>query len=160
MTPRASLCPAISRSSARCSRWSSPSFTPHPSLVVPRLRFYGPVRVMPSLGTGELPYPLLEAAIFPGGRGVAPHDLRGQPEALALQALYLPAHLLWPHAALLCGQDIVDHLGTLVGHRMHKRRCGERWEMRTARPRCTPGLPLCLGDPSPRPLAWLRASCG
>src|SRR5829696_704999 len=100
MTPRASLCPAISRSSARCSRWSSPSFTPRPSLVVPHLRFYGPVRVMPSLGTGELPYPLLEAAIFPGGRGVAPHDLRGQPEALALQALYLPAHLLFPHAAL------------------------------------------------------------
>src|SRR5215212_8957448 len=58
---------------------------------------------MPSLGTGEISYALLQAAVLPGGRGVAAHDLRGQPEALILQVLYLPAHLLWPHAALLCG---------------------------------------------------------
>src|SRR5215212_2524402 len=60
---------------------------------------------MASLGTGELPYAPLQAAVLCDGRWAASHDLRGQPEARLLQALYLPAHLLWPHAALHCGQS-------------------------------------------------------
>src|SRR5829696_1449204 len=73
-----------------------------PSLVVPQLRFDSPIRVMPSLGAaaGELPYAPLQAAVLRGSCGVAAHDLGGQPEALVLQALYLPAHLLGPHATL------------------------------------------------------------
>src|SRR5215210_4045011 len=63
---------------------------------------------MPSLGAGagELPYAPLQAPILRDGRGVAAHDLGGQPEPLVLQALYLKARLLGPHAALHhCGRS-------------------------------------------------------
>src|SRR5215213_7809292 len=58
---------------------------------------------MPSLGTGELPYASLQAPVLRDGCGVAAHNLGSQPEALVLQALYLTAHLLGPHAALTGG---------------------------------------------------------
>src|SRR5215204_1747872 len=72
------------------------------SLVVPKLRFDGPIQVIPSLGAGagELPYAPLQAPVLRDGRGVTAHDLGGQPEALVLQAFYLQAYLLGPHAAL------------------------------------------------------------
>src|SRR5919112_4397803 len=72
------------------------------SLVVPKLRFDGPIRVVSSLGAGagELPYAPLQAPVFRDGCGVAAHELGGRPEPLVLQALYPKAHLHGPHATL------------------------------------------------------------
>src|SRR5215203_3617984 len=78
----------FSRSRSRVQTLSILSIT-LPSCAVPAFRFDGLVRVMPSLGAGQLPYASLQAAVLRDGCGVAAHNLGGQSEALVLQALYL-----------------------------------------------------------------------